>query len=27
MPVPEGRAAIRLDPAYTQLFADGWILE
>jgi glycerol transport system ATP-binding protein len=23
-PVPEGRACLRFDPAYTQLFADGW---
>ncbi len=23
-PVPEGRAHVRFDPAYTQLFADGW---
>jgi glycerol transport system ATP-binding protein len=23
-PVPEGRATLRFDPAYVQLFADGW---
>ncbi len=27
MPVPEGKAAVRFDPAYTQIYADSWIVE
>ncbi len=27
MPVPEGRAAVRFDPAYTRIYADSWIIE
>ncbi|MDJ0739649.1 MAG: ABC transporter ATP-binding protein [Gammaproteobacteria bacterium] len=27
MPVPEGRAAIRFDPAYTRVYADSWLFE
>ncbi len=27
MPVPEGRTSIGFDPAYTQIYADSWIVE
>jgi len=27
MPVPEGRTSICFDPTYTQIYADGWIVE
>ncbi|MGB0722628.1 MAG: ABC transporter ATP-binding protein [Gammaproteobacteria bacterium] len=26
-PVPEGRVHVRFDPAHTQIYADGWIVE